>query len=265
VIAVMGERLGGQGSVVTCRETQLLRKPDSVSFEEASAFPIVTSTMVGAFSKAELRKGERILIQSAAGGTGLIAVQMAKHRNAEIFATVGSDHKIALLRERGVHHVFNYRDNDFEVEIERCTAGKGVDVVINTLPDDALQKGIRCLSSGGRYVELAMTALRSAKSVDLSVMNNNQSFHSLDLRRLLLDNPAAAMAYMRDGLDLLAKRTVSPTIGKIFAFEEIVEAYRHLASRESVGKIVVRVPDSYRHGEVGRQGVAMFDAGTQSA
>ncbi|MEO9614006.1 MAG: SDR family NAD(P)-dependent oxidoreductase [Nitratireductor sp.] len=265
VIAVMGERLGGQGSVVTCRETQLLRKPDSVSFEEASAFPIVTSTMVGAFRKADLRKGERILIQSAAGGTGLIAVQMAKHRDAEIFATVGSDHKIALLRERGVHHVFNYRDNDFEVEIERCTAGKGVDVVINTLPDDALQKGIRCLSSGGRYVELAMTALRSAKSVDLSVMNNNQSFHSLDLRRLLLDNPAAAMAYMRDGLDLLANRTVSPTIGKVFAFDEIVEAYRHLASRESVGKIVVRVPDSYRHGEVGRQGVAMFDAGTQSA
>ncbi|WP_146149216.1 SDR family NAD(P)-dependent oxidoreductase [Nitratireductor sp. StC3] len=265
VIAVMGERLGGQGSVVTCRETQLLRKPDTVSFEEASAFPIVTSTMVGAFSKAELRKGERILIQSAAGGTGLVAVQMAKHRDAEIFATVGSDRKIAYLKELGVHHVFNYRANDFEDEIGRRTAGRGVDVVINTLPADALKKGIRCLSPGGRYVELAMTALRSAKSVDLSIMNNNQSFHSLDLRRLLLDNPAAAMAYMKDGLDLLANRTVSPMIGKIFELEEIVAAYRHLASCESVGKIVVRVPDSYRHGELGPHGVAMFDAGTRSA
>ena len=93
VIALMGEAFGGQATFVNCREQQLMRKPAVLSFEQACAFPVVTMTMVDAFRKAKLRKGESILIQTAAGGTGLVAVQMAQHYGAEIFATAGIDRK----------------------------------------------------------------------------------------------------------------------------------------------------------------------------
>ncbi|HXO70896.1 MAG TPA: phosphopantetheine-binding protein, partial [Bradyrhizobium sp.] len=159
VIALMGEAFGGQATFVTCREEQLMRKPAVLSFEQACAFPVVTMTMVDAFRKAKLRKGESILIQTAAGGTGLVAVQMAQHYGGEIFATAGSTEKLDYLAGLGVRQLINYRQIDFETEIKRLTGGRGVDVVINTLSGDALQKGMRCLSAGGRYIEIAMTAL----------------------------------------------------------------------------------------------------------
>nr|WGD61554.1 zinc-binding dehydrogenase [Bacillus velezensis] len=88
------------------------------------------------------------------------------------------------MHSLGIHNTICYLEEDFETEIMRMTGGRGVDVVINTLAGDAMQKGMNCLAPGGRYIEIAMTALKSAKSVDLSVLHNNQSFHSVDLRKL---------------------------------------------------------------------------------
>ncbi|HXO71698.1 MAG TPA: beta-ketoacyl synthase N-terminal-like domain-containing protein [Bradyrhizobium sp.] len=252
VIALMGETLGAQASVVTCRQELVMRKPASLSFEEACALPVVTMTMIDAFRKARLKKGEKILIQTAAGGTGLVAVQLAKHCGAVIFGTAGSSWKLDYLRNIGVDHPINYRESDFEDEIRKLTDGKGVDVVINTLPGDAIQKGLRCLSAGGRYIEIAMTALRSAKSVDLSVLNNNQSVYSVDLRKLLMGNKADAQDLRRELLSLIASGVVTPTVSKVFELDSVREAYACLEDRQNIGKIVVRIPERYRFNEATR-------------
>src|SRR5439155_7763459 len=102
VIVGMGEALGGQASMITCLEEHIFKKPAALSYEEACALPAVAITMVDAFRKARLKRGERILIQTAAGGTGLIAVQLAQHYGAEIYATAGSPHKLDYLRQLGV-------------------------------------------------------------------------------------------------------------------------------------------------------------------
>ncbi|MEA2892373.1 MAG: polyketide synthase PksR, partial [Bradyrhizobium sp.] len=250
VIALMGEAFGGQAAFVTCREQQLMRKPAALSFEQACAFPVVTMTMVDAFRKARLRKGERILIQTAAGGTGLVAVQMAQHCGAEIFATAGSTEKLDYLAGLGVRQLINYRQIDFETEIKRLTGGRGVDVVINTLSGDALQKGMRCLAAGGRYIEIAMTALRTAKSVDLSVLNDNQSFYSVDLRKLFRGNPACFADYRDETLSLVERGIVTPTVGKLFPMEQIREAYAWLDNRNNIGKVVVAISENRQLAEV---------------
>ncbi len=243
VFVGMGEELGGHATMITCLEEHVFLKPSTLTFEEMSALPAVALTMIDAFQKAELQPGEKILIQTAAGGTGLIAVQLAKYYGAEIYATAGSPHKLAYLETLGVPHRINYLEMDFEQEIKRLTGGDGVDVVINTLAGDGMQKGLNCLASGGRYIEIAMTGLKSANAIDLSVLNSNQSFYSVDMRKLASKRPEKLKAYQSEMLGLVEQGVIRPTICKVFPFNQIHEAYRFMENRRNIGKIVVQVPE----------------------
>ncbi|MBT7755476.1 MAG: amino acid adenylation domain-containing protein, partial [Candidatus Magasanikbacteria bacterium] len=230
---------GCHAAVVTCAEENVQAKPPSLSFEEACALPTVALTMLDAFDKADMEQGESILIQTAAGGTGLIAVQLAQHLGAKIYATAGSAEKLEYLRSLGVENVINYQETDFEDEIKRLTAGRGVDVIINTLPDDAMQKGLNCLAPGGRYIEIAMAALKSARAVDLSVLNSNQSFFSIDLARLIAERPRKIKAYRKTLDEFVETGVLRPILSKIAPFSEIQDAYRHLENRSNIGKVVL--------------------------
>ncbi|MDT3429273.1 NADPH:quinone reductase-like Zn-dependent oxidoreductase/acyl carrier protein, partial [Paenibacillus forsythiae] len=245
VVVTMGEEIGGQADLITCLEENVFLKPESLSFEEACALPAVTMTMIDAFRKARLKPGERILIQTATGGTGLIAVQLAQHYGAEIYATAGSREKLEYLEKLSVPHRINYLETDFEQEIMRLTNGKGVHAVINTLSGDSMQKGMNCLAPGGRYIELAMTALKTARNIDLSVFSRNQTFYSVDLRRLMLEEPDTVRAYWSEMLDLVHNGIIRPTICRTFSFDQIKEAYHCMEDRKNIGKIVVVVPENH--------------------
>ncbi len=227
--------------VVTCPQDRVYPKPSSLSFEEACSLPMVALTMLHAFRKADVQPGERVLIQTAAGGIGLVAVQLAQHAGAEIFATAGSAAKLDYLRGLGVAHGINYRETDFEQEIQRLTHGEGVDVVINTLAGDAVQKGLNLLRAGGRYIEIAMAALKSARAVDLSVLNRNQTFISIDLGLLRQQQPERIRRDWETMNDLLAQGVLRPTISHRFPFAAYRDAYRALAQRTTIGKVVVQV------------------------
>ncbi|MEH6630601.1 MAG: amino acid adenylation domain-containing protein [Halopseudomonas aestusnigri] len=230
---------GCHAALVTCAEEHVQPKPKELNFEEASALPTVALTMLDAFDKADMEPGESVLIQTATGGTGLIAVQLAQHLGAEIYATAGSQEKLEYLKNLGIKNVINYLEMDFETEIKRLTRGRGVDVVINTLSGDAMQKGLNCLAPGGRYVEIAMAALKSARAVDLSVLNSNQSFFSVDLTRLISERPKKIKAYREKLADLITQGVLRPTLSKIFPFSQLKDAYRHLENRENIGKVVL--------------------------
>ncbi len=247
VVAMAGKNLGGHATQLTCPGEQVIHKPDSLSFEEACALPVVAITMMIAFDKAKVQWGEKVLIQTATGGTGLMAVQLAKYYGATIFATAGSDHKLAYLAKLGVPHGINYLKTDFQGEIDRLTGGRGVDVVINTLPGDAIQKGLNCLSPEGRYIELAMTGIRSAKAIDLSVLNNNQTFYSIDPGKL--KRPEIVRNHFMEMMRLANQGILRATICKTFLFNEIKDAYRYLENRKNIGKIVVTVPEEYQYEE----------------
>ncbi|QUJ69465.1 SDR family NAD(P)-dependent oxidoreductase (plasmid) [Photobacterium sp. GJ3] len=240
VIALTGSELGGHAHFVNCPASLVVPKPEEVPFEDACAFPVVFLTMHHIFKSVMMNPGEKILIQTATGGTGLIAVQLALQAGLEVFATAGSVAKLDYLKEMGVSRVIHYRETDFAEQVMEMTAGKGVDIVINTLAGDAIQKGIDCLAYGGRYVEIAMTGLKGATSIDLSKMNDNQSFHSIDLRKMLLRNSASIPGYLNEMSQYLKENRISPTISRVFEFEQIQQAYHYLENRENIGKVVVR-------------------------
>ncbi|MDO3676283.1 SDR family NAD(P)-dependent oxidoreductase [Paenibacillus ehimensis] len=246
VIFYAGESMGGHASAITCHESQVFPKPRGLSFEEACSLPVVAMTAIAAFRRAGINKGERVLIQTAAGGVGLIAVQLAKHYGAVIYATAGKQAKLEHLRQMGVDYAINYVESDFEQEIKRLTKGEGVDVILNTLAGEALQKGLNCLSRGGRYIEIAMTALKNAKTVDLSGLNHNQSFYSIDLRKLGFENPELLLSYRNEMLRLIEEGVIRPHVGKVFPFDQLHDAYRFMERREHIGKIAVTIPEPFR-------------------
>ncbi len=124
----------------------------------------------------------------------------------------------------------------------RVTGGRGVDVVLNTLGGDAIQKGLNLLAPGGRYVEIAMAGLQSSGGFDLSRLVRNQSFHSLDVRRLLLDAPRLARRGLEAMLEMYRAGSISPGLDRVFPLSDLRGAYRHLEQRRNVGKVVVSVP-----------------------
>ncbi|MGD9209728.1 MAG: SDR family NAD(P)-dependent oxidoreductase, partial [Desulfobacteraceae bacterium] len=242
VIALMGPEMGGQSQVVTVKEHQLVLKPSDLSFEEACAFPVVFSTMDYVFNKAALKPGEKILIQTAAGGIGLVAVQMAQLAQAEIFATAGSQEKLNYLRQMGVKLLINYQEEDFSSFILKETDNYGVDVVINTLSGDAIQKGINILAPNGRYFEIAMAGLKATKNLDLSGLVDNQTFYSVNLGRQGLITPQEQKDRLNRMVKALDKKELRPIVSKVFPFSQVKEAYQFLQDRGNIGKVVVRMP-----------------------
>ena len=242
VIALTGARFGGHAERVNVDHRLAVAKPVDVSFEDAASFPVAFMTAFEAIEAARLRAGDKILIQTAAGGTGLMAVQLALERGADVYATAGSQEKLDHLRRIGVREVINYREQDFALEVRRRTGGYGVDVVLNMLSGDAIQKGLDLLAPGGRYIEIALGGLNAAKGIDLSGFNAGQSIHTINLLQRLTSRPDQVPADLEIMARHLAGGRVKPTVSKVFGFENLAQAYRHLESRQSIGKVVVSVP-----------------------
>ncbi|MBO0859128.1 MAG: SDR family NAD(P)-dependent oxidoreductase, partial [Chloracidobacterium sp.] len=239
VIGLAGARMGGHSSFINLPETSVVKKPANVTHEEACSFPIAFMTMRRAFDLAAGSSGETILIQTAAGGTGLIAVQLARLLNLQIIATAGSVEKLDYLFGLGVRHVINYRTEDFAERVLEITGHRGVDIVFNTLSGSSIQKGLDALAPGGRYVEIAMTGLKSASNINLSRLTDNQTIFSLDLRRMLLRSPGSGTQYMDRMVEALSEGKIKSTVGRVFKFSQIKDAYRHLEDRSNIGKIVI--------------------------
>ena len=143
---VMAPASGSSASFVTLSRTLVVRIPSGFRFEAASSIPTVFFTAYHALLRlAQLKAGERVLIHAAAGGVGLAAVQLAQMVGAEVFATA-SPGKWEFLKAQGVPHVMNSRTLDFADEIMRLTDGEGVDVVLNSLSGEAIDKSLACSS-----------------------------------------------------------------------------------------------------------------------
>jgi acyl transferase domain-containing protein/NADPH:quinone reductase-like Zn-dependent oxidoreductase/acyl carrier protein/SAM-dependent methyltransferase len=244
VVALTGAHFGGHASMALADADAAVHLPLEMPYAEAVAFPVGYLVMSRALDLADVGPGERVLIQSAAGGVGVIGVQLARERGAEVFVTAGADAKLDVLAGLGAHHGINYQREDFAARVRELTGGAGVDVVINNLGGEAMQKGLDLLAPGGRYVETAMMALRSAQALDLSRLVDNQAYFSFDLRRFLAGNPLKAQRAMADMARTLAEGRIKPVVAKVFPFEQIDRAYAWVEARRNIGRVVVAVPQS---------------------
>ncbi|MCP4459324.1 MAG: zinc-binding dehydrogenase, partial [Cytophagales bacterium] len=239
VIAMTGEVMGGHASFVNVPESNTVYKPANISFEDACCFPVVFGTVHYAFELGKLSFGESVLIQTATGGCGLMALQLAALRGAISYGTTSKEKKAEALRRLEVPYILDYR-SEFDQEIDEITKGRGVDVVLNMLSGDGIQKGLNCLAHSGRYLEIAVHALKSSQKLDLSRLIRNQTIYSIDLRRLKFQEMKISVQQILSTMNaLIESEQIVPIVSRIYPIYQMVEALHYVAQGNHIGKVVM--------------------------
>jgi acyl transferase domain-containing protein/acyl carrier protein len=220
--------------------------PEGLSFEAAATLPVASLTVLyGLDHLARLQPGERVLIHGGAGGVGLLAIQFAQYRGATIFATAGSEAKRAFLRHLGVDHVLDSRDLGFADEVRALTGGEGVDVVLNSLSGEAMERSIGLLRPFGRFVELGKRDFALDTRVGLRNLRQNIAYFSVDIDRLPISRPELAAQLLRQVVDLVEEGALRPLPWRAYPFADVAEAFRLMQGSGHVGKIVLTPDDHF--------------------
>ncbi len=218
----------------------LVPKPKNIDDCEAATVPITFLTAYyGLIRLAQMQPGERVLIHAGAGGVGLAAIQIAQHIGAEVFATAGSDEKRDYLRSLGVEHVLNSRTVDFADEIMAATGREGVDIVLNSLPGDAIPKSLGILRAYGRFLEIGKTDIYKNSMIGLAPFQDNLSYFAIDLDRMLRQRPDYVRKMFPEMMEYFDRGIYQPLVLTQFSIDETVDAFRYMAQRKNIGKVVV--------------------------
>jgi NADPH:quinone reductase len=218
---------------------QVMPLPDFVSFAEGAAFPIQTLTAYHMLHTShQTTPGQTVLVHSAAGGVGIVAVQIAKAAGARVIGTVSNDSKINIVKEYGADAVINYVTQDFAEEALKLTNGKGVELILDAVGKPTLEKGLNCLAPFGHLILYG----RAGGIPDpVNLMSLFQK--SLKVSGFVLYTVSAMPDKHREGIEksfqLMGQGKLKMLVGRTFPLAEAAEAHRYMESRQSVGKLVL--------------------------
>lgn len=228
---------------VTVAAEAVARLPAGTSLETAAAVPTVFVTAQYALGTlAALGAGETLLVHGGAGGVGLAALQIARRRGARVFATAGSPAKRRLLEHLGAERVFDSRSLAFADEVRRATGGTGVDVVLNSLAGEAMERSLACLRPFGRFVELGKRDFYANTRLGLRPFRRNLSYFGVDADQLLRERPDLAARLLAEVAAGFAAGDYAPPPAQVFEGSEVVDAFRLMQQSRHVGKVIVRPP-----------------------
>ena len=230
-------------TAVAVPENVVAPMPEGWTAEAAASVPVAFLTAYyGLVELARLKAGEWVLIHGAAGGVGLAAIQIAQWRGARIVATAGSAEKRGLLRALGVEHVFNSRSTEFADNIRRLHKG-GVDVVLNSLSGEAMERSLSTLRPFGRFVELGKRDYVADTRLGLRPFRRNLSYFGVDIDQLLSDGDRASSLFA-EIMGLFATNALKPLPYRVFPASETLDAFRLMQQSGHIGKIVIQPPTS---------------------
>ena len=244
----IGDRVGytsAQGSYAEYAVVpawRLVQAPSSVSAEQAAAVLLQGLTAhYLAYSTYPIQRGDTVLVHAAAGGLGLLLVQVAKLRGARVLGTVSTEEKARAAKQAGVDEVILYTQQDFEAEVKRLTDGKGVNAVYDSVGKTTFDKSLNCLKRRGILV-LCGASSGAVPPFDPQTLNPKGS--------LFLTRPTLAH-YTADRAELLGRANdlfqwmstgkLSVKIDKTFPLAKVADAHSYLESRKVIGKLVLTV------------------------
>jgi acyl transferase domain-containing protein/NADPH:quinone reductase-like Zn-dependent oxidoreductase/SAM-dependent methyltransferase/acyl carrier protein len=244
---VFGLAVFGLASHTIARGGDVRRIPVGLSFEQAVTLPVVFMTAWHALQNiARIRKGERILVQSGAGGVGMAAIQIAHHLGAEVIATAGSPTKRAVLETLGVKHVIDSRRTDFADTVMELTGRRGVDVVLNALAAEAIPMGLSCLAEFGRFIEIGKRDIYQNTRIPLWPLRRNASFHVVAMDAVFTGDQELTRQMLGEISGLVESGALCPLPFRSFPASRVDAAFRLMAQGKHIGKIVVTFPETFR-------------------
>jgi NADPH2:quinone reductase len=181
-----------------------------------------------------------VLIHAVAGGVGTAAVQIGKILGVEMYGTSSSDEKLGRVKELGLQHAINYKQQDYEQVVKNLTRGEGVDAVFEMLGGEHTAKSLRCLRDFGRVIQYG-TATGKQPQLDVRALYAK----SASLQGLWLTYLSQKLEIMQPAWSQLsqwiAEDKLSPVIGHVFPLDRATEAYKLLQEGKNYGKVVLEV------------------------
>jgi NADPH2:quinone reductase len=231
---------GSYAEAVLVPATLLVRMPDKVDVKVGAAAMLQGMTAhYLAYTTYPLKPGDTCLVHAAAGGVGLLLVQMAKQCGARVFGTVSTAEKAALAREAGADEIILYTQQDFEAEVKRLTDGKGVQVVYDSVGRDTFEKSLNSLAPLG-YMVLYGQSSGPVPPFDPAILNNKGS---LFLTRPSLFHYTADRGSLEkragDVLGWVASGQLKLRMEHTFPLAEAAAAHRSLEGRKTTGKVLL--------------------------
>jgi NADPH:quinone reductase-like Zn-dependent oxidoreductase len=250
-------RFGGYAEIVSARERDVIALPADWSYEEGAAMMVVYGTAYAALvSFGNLRAGERVLIQAAAGGVGIAATQIAKLLGAEVYGTA-SPSKHDAIRGFGVDQPIDYRDKDFAEEARRISGEQQpFDVIIDGIGAKSWKDGYGLLRTGGRLVmtgassfvtgekrnlpKAARNLARTPRFNPIKMASESKAVIGLNLLRLW-DSRGSLEEFSEPLVQWVDQGLLRPVVAEAFPLDRIADAHRYMGERKNVGKVVLTV------------------------
>jgi putative PIG3 family NAD(P)H quinone oxidoreductase len=233
---------GGYASLVVVPATQLLPVPDGLDLVEAAALPEAACTVYSNLGMiAGLRPGQTLLVHGGTGGMGSHAVLWAKALGARVIATSGGERKVAASRELGADLVIDHRTEDFVACAKEFTDGVGVDVVLDVVGPDYLERNLDVLAPNGHIAVIASGSGTEATLPFGMLMRKRATISGTTLRARPLAEKAAIVEAVRYNVwPFVADGRVRPVVDAVLPLAEAAEAHRRIASGDVIGKLLLR-------------------------
>jgi len=232
---------GMYGEVVNAPAHAVVKHPQNLSFEQAAASWMMYVTAFGALIEyGNLKAGDHVLINAASSSVGLAAIQIARMRGAIPIAMTRTGDKRALLLEAGAAAVVASQEQSVAEEINRITAGKGIQMAFDPVGGPGVAEIAKVMSDGGIFFQYGALDSRDLSIPVFAILGKHLTFRGYELFEITTDaeKMARAKAFVSEGLHTGA---LKPLIDKTFPLEQIADAHRYMESNGQVGKIVVTV------------------------
>jgi len=214
--------------------------PDDMSFDEGAALPIVYPTSyAGLVYRADLQRGETLLVHAAAGGVGIAAVQIGKALGARVIATAGGAAKLEVARQVGADVCIDSREGDFVEGVLAETGGRGADVIYDSVGGDIFDRSLKCIAWNGRLVVVGFASGTIPEVKANRIMLKNIAVTGLHWPAYREHEPDKMAEAFRSCTELHRTGHIRPLIRTRVPLERVGEALEALDGRRSVGKLIV--------------------------
>ena len=234
---------GGYAEYCLAHAEHCLAAPRSMDMASAAAAPETLFTVWhNVFERGWAREGETLLVHGGTSGIGTMAIQLAKEFGLKVVTTAGSEEKCEAARGVGADLAINYKTEDFVEKVNEFTGGNGVDVVLDMVSGDYVQRNLDCLAVDGRHVTIAVLGGLKAEINMAKLMSKRHTMTGSTLRPRS-DEFKALLAdeIYNHAWPLFEDGTVAPVMDKVFPLADVAAAHARMEAGEHIGKIVLQV------------------------
>jgi putative PIG3 family NAD(P)H quinone oxidoreductase len=234
---------GGYAEYALAPAPQCLPLPRGMDLVHAAAVPETTFTVwTNLFERGRLAAGESVLVHGGSSGIGTTAIQIARARGARVFATAGSAVKCAACEALGAEQAFNYREVDFVERVKDVTAGRGVDVILDMVGGDYVQRNLDALAIEGRLVMIGRQGGGRSEIDVMAILRKRLTLTGSTLRvRSVAEKGAIARSVAEHVWPLFESGAIRVVVHATFPLDQAADAHRMMESSVHVGKLVLRV------------------------